>query len=320
MNNPERNGPCPCGSGIKYKKCCLGKPLAGTSSAAVPSLATAFQLHRAGRLNEAGKLYRAVLAHAPDQPDALHGLGLLAYQAGDHAAAWELMTRASRRQPNPALYNNMGLVRLAQEQPFEATACFHAALALRPNYLEALEGLATAYGRCGHLAEACAALEQAVALQPDLPSLHRRLGDALTLQGQAERAVASYRRALALQPEDVDLLNELGIALFDHGLPDEATASYRRALELAPDDAGVLNNLGIALMDRGCLEEAIDSLQTALALKPDSTEAHCNLGKALLRQGNHAAGLEMIRAATGVIRFGPGRDPGLIVETANAPD
>src|SRR5438128_1762112 len=26
MKNIRRNGPCPCGSGRKHKKCCLGKP------------------------------------------------------------------------------------------------------------------------------------------------------------------------------------------------------------------------------------------------------------------------------------------------------
>lgn len=25
MSAPSRNGPCPCGSGVKYKKCCLPK-------------------------------------------------------------------------------------------------------------------------------------------------------------------------------------------------------------------------------------------------------------------------------------------------------
>lgn len=26
MKNPKRNDPCPCGSGKKYKYCCLDKP------------------------------------------------------------------------------------------------------------------------------------------------------------------------------------------------------------------------------------------------------------------------------------------------------
>ncbi|MBW1916211.1 MAG: SEC-C domain-containing protein, partial [Deltaproteobacteria bacterium] len=27
-----RNDPCPCGSGLKYKRCCLGKDLAGSEN------------------------------------------------------------------------------------------------------------------------------------------------------------------------------------------------------------------------------------------------------------------------------------------------
>lgn len=28
--NASRNEPCPCGSGVKFKKCCLNKPAEGT--------------------------------------------------------------------------------------------------------------------------------------------------------------------------------------------------------------------------------------------------------------------------------------------------
>ena len=38
--NPGRNDPCPCGSGKKYKKCCLGK----TTSPVEPAVATTAEL------------------------------------------------------------------------------------------------------------------------------------------------------------------------------------------------------------------------------------------------------------------------------------
>jgi uncharacterized protein YecA (UPF0149 family) len=31
MQTPERNDPCPCGSGKKFKNCCSGKPLFDSS-------------------------------------------------------------------------------------------------------------------------------------------------------------------------------------------------------------------------------------------------------------------------------------------------
>ena len=43
--------------------------------------------HQGGRLREAEALLRQILAQYPDQPDALHFLGLVAHQAGNSDAA-----------------------------------------------------------------------------------------------------------------------------------------------------------------------------------------------------------------------------------------
>ena len=41
-------------------------------------LNVALEHHRAGRLDRASKLYKRILAKAPDHPDALHMLGVIA--------------------------------------------------------------------------------------------------------------------------------------------------------------------------------------------------------------------------------------------------
>jgi hypothetical protein len=64
MAKPVRNDPCPCGSGNKYKKCCLAKEEAASLSGAedadedeltIASNAAA-ELVRAGKLDEPSKL------------------------------------------------------------------------------------------------------------------------------------------------------------------------------------------------------------------------------------------------------------------------
>ena len=44
----------------------------------------ALQHHQAGRLHEAGRIYQSVLARNPNEPDALHLLGLVVHQFGQH--------------------------------------------------------------------------------------------------------------------------------------------------------------------------------------------------------------------------------------------
>ena len=65
--------------------------------------------HRAGRLAEAEKIYRQILAQQPDHPDALHRLGMLTDQLGRPDAAVELIQRAIDLRPNlPGAHSNLG--------------------------------------------------------------------------------------------------------------------------------------------------------------------------------------------------------------------
>jgi tetratricopeptide (TPR) repeat protein len=77
MKKPGRNAPCPCGSGKKYKKCCLHatRPITGDTfiytdldelSNQVPGLI------KQGKYDEAEKVCQKLLELYPEQIDGLH--------------------------------------------------------------------------------------------------------------------------------------------------------------------------------------------------------------------------------------------------------
>lgn len=283
------------------------------------NLQLAIQRHREGRLNEAEALYRKILAQTPDQPQVLHGLGLLAQLRGDHAAALDFMVRARRQLPvDPMLHNAIGQVQLALGQASEAVTNFREALVLKADFFEAHCNLANAYFRLGNFSGCSACLNEAIVLRPELAVLHYNLGESLVFQGRPDEAITSYRRALELKPDYIDVLNDLGITLYELGRLEEAILCYRRALELKPDDANILNNLGKALIDIGRVEEAIGSLRMAISLNPDFDSANVNLSDAYLKHGNHAEALELIAKDTGFIRFNSKSGFKLILEMADA--
>jgi Flp pilus assembly protein TadD len=92
-----RNAPCPCGSGKRYKHC---HGLAAAVPAPVPSppvdtlMRRALDAQQARRLDDAERAYREVLATRPDEPDALHMLGVLRHERGDEEEAIALTMRA----------------------------------------------------------------------------------------------------------------------------------------------------------------------------------------------------------------------------------
>ena len=72
-------------------------------------LAVALKHHTAGRLEAAEEIYRRVLAEAPDHPEALHLLGTIAHQAGQHEAAVQYIERAIKLKGDvPSYHNNLG--------------------------------------------------------------------------------------------------------------------------------------------------------------------------------------------------------------------
>jgi len=66
MSAPSRNGPCPCGSGVKYKKCCLPKDEAAR---AAPPLRAHAVNHRGRSLTVTGSPSRETLDLAADYFD-----------------------------------------------------------------------------------------------------------------------------------------------------------------------------------------------------------------------------------------------------------
>jgi predicted O-linked N-acetylglucosamine transferase (SPINDLY family) len=287
MSGPERNDPCPCGSGKKYKHCCLGKTAPLRSTAAVTQLLqSALQHHHAGRLGEAGRLYREALAREPEQPQALHRLGILALQQGQYAVARDLLRRAlgiyvrksvpQMRQDQAEAYNNLGVAYLQLEEPAQAAQCLQSALELRPDYAEAYHNLGTALLNLERCGEAVRCLRKALALKPDYVEAWYNLGTAYGKQGMQEAAIASFRQALRFDPRHAGAHHNLGLAYLKSDKHDEAGACFKQALILRPENFDALASLSNILLYQGGPAQAIEALDQALALNPDDDIARSN--------------------------------------------
>src|ERR1700693_2443758 len=95
----------------------------------------ALKLHRAGRLDEAEKIYRKVLAAEPNHSSSLHRLGVIDHQRGNHAAAVRQIEAALEINPNSAeAFNSRGNVLKKMQRLDEALASYEQAIALKPIY------------------------------------------------------------------------------------------------------------------------------------------------------------------------------------------
>jgi len=194
------------------------------------ALAEAVEHHARGRLSQAEAGYRSVLQSAPDHPDALHRLGVLAHQVGRDEVALELIDRAiTVNRLQPAYYNEAGIVLHALRRIDEAITRYREALALLPAYPRAHNGLGIALHDRGRLDEAMASFRAALSLKPDYADAQNNLANVLRELGRAEEAVEIYRKAL--QTRDApELWCNLARALTDVSAFDDAAQAYANAL------------------------------------------------------------------------------------------
>ena len=298
MEKTGRNDRCPCGSGRKYKSCCLPKETVQTASArpeatSIPkALQIAVEHHRSGRLSQAEAIYQEILRVDPGNADALHLSGCIAHQCGSTELAIQRIRRAIAAKPfEPSYHNSLGIALQDQGRADEAIGAYRQALLLKVDHAEAHNNLGILLHSQGRVHEATQSYQQAIVAKPDYAEAHNNLGVALQAQGKLDEATKAYRQALAIKPDYAQAHNNVAVALQSLGRMDDANLACRQAIALSPEYADAHYNLGNVLRAQGRLNEALGSYGHALRIRPDYAKAHNNLGNTLRDLGrlNEAA-------------------------------
>jgi len=181
------------------------------------AFAVALEHHRAGRLAEAERGYRGVLADEPEHADSLHLLGVIALQTGNLESALDLVQRAVALRPDAAVCrNNLGQIFERLKRDDEATRCYEAAIELDGGYAEAYNNLGYARARQDRTADAEALYRTAIDLDPKYAEPHTNLGNLLKDRGELDAAIGCYRHAIELRPDLSELHSNLLLSLHYH--------------------------------------------------------------------------------------------------------
>jgi protein O-GlcNAc transferase len=310
-----------------------GDPGRGHALSIDKALDFALRHHREGNLETAEGIYRQVLQYQPDNPVALHLLGVIAFQRKRYAQAVELIGKSLAGKPDNAdahsnlgnafremgkldeaeksyrkaitvnpgsamAHYNLGVVLMSRSLPVEAADSFRRAIAANPRLAEAHINLGNAFKEMGRIDEAENSYRKAIAIRPDLAVSQYNLGNILLEKGYPKEAAACYERALSQNPGYHEALLNLGAVLRDLGRLDEAAACYERALKEQPENPDIHVNLGAVLRDMGRIAEAEACYRKALALAPGFALAHFNLGNALRDMGRAEEAVESYEQAT----------------------
>jgi protein O-GlcNAc transferase len=249
------------------------------------SLRAGLKLHQSGRLDEALKIYAAIVDVLPGQPDALHLMGLVYQASGNYEEAVCLIEKAIDADPTqPLFYKNLGNVFEAAGNLENALHCFKKALRISPRYAEAHCGLATILHRQGKIEAATDAYKTSLECDPGLESARLNLAHAFHQTGRTDDALKAYREILCENPTHIAASYHSGVICIEKHADAEAVEHLTRAIRAHPRHAEAHFHLGVAYGRLGETGEAIECYRRALDIKPDLAEAYNNLG--LIYQAN----------------------------------
>lgn len=123
-----------------------------------------------------------------------------------------------------------------------ASAC-RKALEIDPDYLPALNGLASALTALGQHDEATVQFESLLQRAPDNPAILNNYGHSLFLMGHLDKARKALEDAVRIQPHYAEAHYNLAVLLEKTEQNTEALQEYEKAAELKPGLPGINDSL-----------------------------------------------------------------------------
>ncbi len=221
------------------------------------TLAQGIALHKSGDLPSAEKIYREILVSTPEHADAIHLLGVIAYQTGHFQEAADLIERAITIKPATPYFLNLGNAYHSLLDYDRATENFLKVLTAEPHHVMAHVNLANTY---------------------------------LAMKDY-QRAIVSYHAAINLSPNSAEALTGLGLVCFELGRFEEALELHAKAAANAKSQLEFyLTNSAQTLIAVKHYDEAERVLRAAIAQNPNLVEPHVHLAHLYLRTGRFEQG------------------------------
>lgn len=262
--------------------------------------------HKKGQVEEAERLYKAILNSQPAQPDANHNLGVLLVSINKTDAAlplFKVAVETNSKVDQFWLSYIDALIKAKQVENAKQVLEQAKNQGVAEYKLDILKTQLNSLNTTGNVYSANPPQKLLSRLLEHYQS--GRLGDAEILAlsitrdfpndnfswmilaavfkaiGRNTEALNANQTAVELSPQDAEAHSNLGVTLQELGRLNEAEVSLRQAIVLRPNYPEAHNNLGNALKEQGRLDEAEASYRQAIVLKPGYANAHSNLGATL---------------------------------------
>ena len=224
---------------------------------------------KAGRVDVAEALYQRALEHEPRNGDALCGLGVCRFKAGDLAAAEQNLSDSVAVSPDSAsVHFHLAAIHHARMRHVDAIAEYDKSLALDATQAGVWRHRGDAHQYLSEHKKAVADYREAIRLLPVFAAAHHGLGVSLLHVEDFEGAEQAFRETLRLQPDHSPAQTNLANTLRGAGRLDEAREILKRCVQRGQNKAANLCYLGATCLEAGHPGEAFEALKESLDLNP----------------------------------------------------
>ena len=255
-------------------------------------LQRALQYHNAFKVKEAIGFYEKILQISPENPHAIHYLGVAYHQLDQNNLALQFLEMAVSLKPDSSeTFNHYGSA-LSKVQNFEAAeAAFRQALKLNPSNAEALFNLGNLIISGPELqnqvdavaperaVEATQLLRQAIALGPDRLIWRLELANALIELDEKLEAQQIIDDVIVKEPT-------LAKAYFIRAKTKLGDMDLTKCILLSPASHRAINNLGVVKLRQGNLNAVVPLYKKASLIAPNDPSVRWGLANGLLATGN----------------------------------
>jgi tetratricopeptide (TPR) repeat protein len=239
------------------------------------ALQQAIEAHKAGKLQDAEAMYRAILQVQPEHPDANHNLGALAIFLNKSELALPLLKTALE----------------ANSKQMQYWISYIYAL-IKTNQLEIAKSVLEQGRRLGLAGERVDALEAqltTIAVAEKSESLIQKQASSFTKQRKMMSAKKENSSSNLKNPNQVQIPSQVEEnSLLEHyrrGRYDLAESFAKTITQKYPDHQLSWKVLGAVFQQTGRLQESLIANQMVVSLSPNDAEAHHNFANTLKELG-----------------------------------
>jgi len=220
----------------------------------------------------------------PKDAEAHYVLGRLRERAGDiDEAEAEFMLAAELRGGYAEPHVARGELHLGRDEPRLGAArrAFAKALAIEPDHVDALYGLAQVCLSTGEAQQARDLLQRVLNASPEHARARLDLGMELYAAGALDEARSHLELAAAEEEADPLPFFALGLVYDALDQPEKALEAYDAALAIDPDYAAALYNKAVVLESADRADEALAVLRHLQSVDPSSSDAAARAARIL---------------------------------------